>query len=254
MGRTLVWSLCLGAFVAAGGIFAVSRSAAFEPSNPALKLSVEGRTDALKLATDTQPGAPAQRAFPKAFAGGYQLAPSITTPAPTALADVQPEPFLTPADADARGRDVQVEYTLSAPSTATGLGVDLSVVPRAGLTVGPEGSQVRSVGGEVRLGKRLEGLVSRFDGSQATLDRPSWYFFAATDGTALTWTPEAMAAGARRGIHYQDDRIVVGKAQVGLTLEARRVQASIGFTNREVSNGKESVDENFVGASFAMRR
>ena len=43
-------------------------------------------------------------------------------------------------------------------------------------------------------------------------------------------------------------------AQIGVSMEANGMQASLGFTNREITNGKETVDENFVGATFTMRR
>ena len=128
------------------------------------------------------------------------------------------------------------------------------MAPRAGVSIGPEGGEVRSLGGEVRFGQRLENLVRSFDSKGATWDRPSWYFFAATDGSALTWTPEALAGAARRGVRLQEERVVVGDAQIGVSVEARGLQASFGFTNREITNGKETVDENFVGASLTMRR
>lgn len=143
---------------------------------------------------------------------------------------------------------------ITASARATGLNLDVAVAPRAGFSIGPEGGEVRSVGGEVRLGQRLENMVRAFDSRGATWDRPSWYFFAATDGSALTWTPEAMAAGARRGVHLQEERVVVGDAQIGVSMEARGMQASFGLTNREITNGKETIEENFVGASVTMRR
>lgn len=254
MTRSLVWSLCLGAaIVGSAAAFGLSRSAAFEPTNPALKLAMAGQVDPLAPTAGLAGrfGAASDRPDES-----YRLEPNFRQPVATALLEPHPIPYLDPAGAlqDAGRQDLQVGYALTAPAQATGLAVDLEFAPRAEVSVGPEGSRVKSVGGEVRLGQRLGNVLSKFDGASATLDRPSWYFFAATDGAAVTWTPESMARGARQGLHYQEERIVVGKAQVGLTMEARGMQASVGFTNREVSNGKESVDENFVGASFTMRR
>lgn len=260
MGRALVWSLCFGVAVTASAA-AAGLTPSSEPTNPALRLAVDGRADPLASRTsDTSLFSASGVDSP-----GYSVSSSVREPMRLAP-DVRPEPFLTDSPADAAGlgpdaadqapRTVSLEYTLSAPAHATGFGLDLAVAPRAGVSLSPEGNQLRSVGGEVRLGKRLERMVgvSKFDSAAATWDHPSWYFFAATDGSALTWTPSAMAAGARRGLSYQDDRIVVGDAQIGLSMEAKGVQASVGFTNRSISNGKESVDENFVGASFTMRR
>lgn len=249
MKRSLFWSLLMGTAVVGLGLALLpERSSAFEPKNPALRLAVSGQAD------------PIASAYDEASRGGLSIGPFHFTPevqveAPTALTDLRPDPLTFQADVGPgeERRDVQFEYALSAPARETGFGVDVALAPRAGFSVGPEGGGVRSVGGELRLGKRLKHMVSRYDGSDATFDRPAWYFFAATDGAALTWTPEAMAAGARKGVRYQEDRIVVGKAQVGLTMEAHGMQASVGYTNREVSNGKVSDDESFVGASFTMR-
>lgn len=244
MARTLVWTLCFGvaATAAAAGFGA-------EPTNPALQMALGSQTlPADDFATDNEPGF---------SAGATWRAPSLNI-AP----DPRPDPFAfdtSRAYASHTGIGPQtqhynLEYTISAPARATGLNVDLAVAPRAGVTVGPEGGEVRSFGGEVRLGKRLENMVRSFDSNAATWDRPSWYFFAATDGSALTWTPEAMAAGARRGVRLQEDRVVVGDAQIGVSMEARGMQASFGLTNREITNGKETIEENFVGASITMRR
>lgn len=261
MGRTLVWSLCFGiavtASATAGGL------TPSEPTNPALRLAVDGQVDPLARQDSVQ-----DRMFrysgAEVFEPGFTFSTRFITPMVSLAPDARPDPFesfgqtetglTSPHEFGPAARTINLEYTLSAPARATGLNVDLAVAPRAGVSIGPEGSQIRSVGGEVRLGQRLEGMVGKFDGRQATWDRPSWYFFAATDGSALTWTPEAMAAGARRGVRYQEDRIIVGDAQIGLTVEANGMQASVGFTNREVSNGPETIDENFVGATFAMRR
>lgn len=250
MGRTIVWSLLIGVAVTATAAAAGQTDlVAHEPKNPALRLAVDGQANPFQI--------------PDGFGldtlkSGFREAPARIAPE-SRFEPVEPYGPGSAASGDYHRvgpdeRTINLEYTLSAPARATGLNVDVAIAPRAGLSIGPEGGQVRSVGGEVRLGQRLENLVGRYDGGGATWDRPAWYFFAATDGSALTWTPEAMAAGARRGVRYQEDRVVVGDAQIGVTMEARGVQASVGFTNREITNGRETVDENFVGASVTMRR
>jgi Uncharacterized protein conserved in bacteria (DUF2219) len=257
MGRTIVWSLCFGVAVTAStAAFGLSGMNESQPSNPAVQLALDGRADPL-APEDRSPfgrfGALREDSVTAGFGRApFRLAPQSSqpdTPYDTASALTGDYHGIGP---DAR--TINLEYTLSAPARVTGLNLDVAIAPRAGVSIGPEGGQVRSLGGEVRFGQRLENMVGKFDANTATWDRPSWYFFAATDGSALTWTPEAMAAGARRGIRYQEDRVIVGDAQIGVTMEARGMQASLGFTNREITNGAETVDENFVGASFTMRR
>lgn len=250
MARTLVWSLCFGVAITAS---AAAAGLGGEPTNPALRLAVDGQADPM-----------ADPNFaPSEDGAGFDAAASFRAPSLNIAPEERPDPYQYDTTgaryADTHGigpqtRNINLEYTISAPARATGLNLDVAVAPRAGLSIGPEGGEVRSVGGEVRLGQRLENMVRSFDSKGATWDRPSWYFFAATDGSALTWTPEAMAGAARRGVRLQEERVVVGDAQIGVSMEARGLQASFGFTNREITNGKETIDENFVGASLTMRR
>lgn len=250
MARTLVWSLCFGVAITAS---AAAAGLGGEPTNPALRLAVDGQANPI-----TDP------AFANGDDADFSFGANFREPSLRIAPDLRPDPYEYDVAGAAQyagahgigpqSRTINLEYTLSAPARATGLNLDVAVAPRAGFSIGPEGGEVRSVGGEVRLGQRLENMVRAFDARGATWDRPSWYFFAATDGSALTWTPEAMQAGARRGVHLQEERVVVGDAQIGVSMEARGVQASFGFTNREITNGKETIDENFVGASVTMRR
>ncbi|MDX2234782.1 MAG: hypothetical protein NW200_09810 [Hyphomonadaceae bacterium] len=257
MGRIIVWSLCFGVAVTASSAASGLTDGEHHPTNPALRLAVEGQAD--PFGKDPTPSLRAMTvaAQPDGYSASFRRAPVRL--APERLEPVAAFSSETAFTGDyhrvgPEARTFNLEYTISAPASVTGLNLDLAIAPRAGVALGPEGGQVRSVGGEVRLGRRLENMVGKFDSNTATWDRPSWYFFAATDGSALTWTPEAMAAGAARGLNYQEDRIIVGDAQIGISMEANGMQASLGFTNREISNGQESVDENFIGASFAMRR
>jgi hypothetical protein len=232
----------------------ITGSSFAEPTNPALRMAIEGQVDPLASASDL--GAPeSDTPFSLSTMSQTFKTFSLTSrDAPIRLnPEVRPDPFADPINDEAGAQTFNLEYALSAPARQTGLDLDLSIAPRAGFAIGPEGGQLRSVGGEVRLGKRLENLFGEFT-SNATWDRPAWYFFAATDGSALTWTPEAMAGAARRGLSYQEDRVIVGDAQIGISVEARGMQASFSVINREVSNGPETREENFVGASITMRR
>jgi hypothetical protein len=145
-------------------------------------------------------------------------------------------------------RNLDLELALGG---RTGSGLELEVAPRAGLTVGPDGRTGAGAGAEVRIGKGLRSVVA--------LDRPnrddagSWYLFAATDGSAITWRPNGEDTGLR-GLRLQEERIVVGDVQIGVSSEFNGMQASLSFVNREISNGKESTDQNFVGATLTWRR
>lgn len=254
MARTIVWSLWMGVVATTGAVaMGLTGSSFAEPTNPALRMALEGQADPLAAASDL--GADASSPF--ALSSDVETDQSfyvIGRDAPIRLnPDLRPNPFQDPLNDAAETKTYSLEYALSAPARQTGLNLDVAIAPRAGFAIGPEGSQLKSVGGEVRLGQRLENMVGEFQ-SSPTWDRPAWYFFAATDGSALTWTPEVMAGAARRGISYQEDRVIVGDAQIGISVEARGMQASFSVMNRNVSNGWESKDENYVGASITMRR
>jgi hypothetical protein len=216
-------------------------------------MALDGQADPLARPDNSTP---TDAKSPYALSGStVPEAPFVTSrEAPARLSpDVMPDPFADPLNDAAGSKTVNLEYAVSAPARHTGLDLDVAIAPRAGFAIGPEGGRLKSVGGEVRLGQRLENLVGEFQNT-ATWDRPAWYFFAATDGSALTWTPEMLAGAARRGLSYQEDRVVVGDHQVGISVEASGMQASFSVINRTVSNGPESRDENFVGASITMRR
>lgn len=144
----------------------------------------------------------------------------------------------------------RVEFAITAPSRVTGLGVDLGVAPRASFAVDEDGRLARAgAGAEVRIGQGLEGLVDRWE--PPTWDAPAWYFFAASDGQALAWSPERAAnvPGARGdGLRWQD-RVEVGDFQAGVSLEAGGLQASLSYVQRDVSSPYGSTDDNFAGVT-----
>ena len=108
-------------------------------------------------------------------------------------------------------------------------------------------------GAEVRFGQGLADMVgaSAFDPNKS-----AWYFFAASDGQALTWAP-----GTLEGLAYQQKRITVGDLQAGFSYERHGVQTSFSYLQREVSNStrgagaqSRSETESFVGATITVRR
>lgn len=255
MARSIACSLWMGAFVVTGSVAIGATGSSFaEPTNPALRMALEGQADPLAAAPDLGATTGLGALDLTTTSAPLDALSVISRDTPARLnPETRPDPFADPISDQAQSQTFNLEYAISAPSRQTGLDLDLAIAPRAGFALGPEGGQLRSLGGEVRLGRRLENMVGEFTGG-ASWDRPAWYFFAATDGSALTWTPEAMAGAARRGVSYQEDRIMIGDAQIGVSMEARGVQASFSVMNRTVSNAWESKDENYIGASITMRR
>jgi len=141
---------------------------------------------------------------------------------------------------------VEGEVALAAATSPGGL--DVGFAQRTSLESSASGERVAR-GAEVRIGRRLRGVVAEFE--QPTWDRPSWYFFAASDGQALTWTP-ATANGAR-DVRLQD-RVTIGDMQAGITIQASGLQASLTYLEREVSNAQRTDKQSFAGLAITLRR
>ena len=132
-------------------------------------------------------------------------------------------------------------------ATASAVGLDIGFAQRASLQSDAFGERTTR-GAEVRIGRRLRGLVTEFE--QPTWDRPAWYFFAASDGQALTWTPNSASS---RPLRVQD-RVTIGDIQAGLSIQASGLQASLTYLQREVSNAQRSDIQHFAGISLTLRR
>jgi hypothetical protein len=250
--RTVISTLCLSLLAGAG----IAATAVFHPSfaqpmNEALRLAINGAADPMA------PGAPIKAStwsaepVTSSFAWREGPAPRL---APDFLIDVAPYTRQIESSFDERDPDtMRVEFTFSAPARETGLGLDVSVAPRATFEARSNGGRLRSSGAEVRLGRGLAGLVDTFE--TPTWDNPAWYFFAATDGQAVTWTPDmAPAPVGADGLRFQEDRVTVGDLQAGVSIEANGMQASLSYVQREVSNGRWNANEDFVGATVTWRR
>ncbi|MBL8548675.1 MAG: hypothetical protein JNJ73_01725 [Hyphomonadaceae bacterium] len=148
------------------------------------------------------------------------------------------------------------EATLTVPTPVNGLDVSLS--HRTALTVDRAGDiGGTSSGAEVRVGRNLARLVRPWNVSAS--EQSSWYIFLASDGQALTWTPESAALVGQRGLRLQD-RVTIGDTQVGIGYDFGMMQASLGYTQREITydraRGLDGIDqrEDFVGVMFSIRR
>lgn len=145
--------------------------------------------------------------------------------------------------------NISGELTLSAPASATGLGLDMTFAPRASVR-NEGGLQSRRVGAEFRLG---EGLDERGRESSAQ----SWYFFAAQDGEALCWDVGDAGWSPMADVRLRD-QVTVGDLQAGLSINRMGGQFSVSYIRREVSYADRSVaraseTEDFAGISFTLR-
>lgn len=227
-----------------------------EPENPAIRLALRGASD--PLAPDHGP--PSSKAL-SSFTGltrTQQPAFNVFALQATPMARIAPDfgleqpnqPIAPLYEADQQ--DLNIEFTLSAPARVTGLNVDVALAPRAAFEINGDGQRLRGAGAELRLGRGLEALVRPFQ--SPSWDNPTWYFFAAADGSALTWRPENTSNVLERGLRLQEERVVVGDVQAGVSMEANGMQASLSLVKRDVTNGVITEDESFVGATLTWRR
>ncbi|WP_417482360.1 lipid A-modifier LpxR family protein [Maricaulis sp.] len=117
----------------------------------------------------------------------------------------------------ARETVVAVNYERAFVSRGEGDELDVSLTPRAGVSVGPDGSAA-GAGAEVRIGRYLAD------------DYPSWYVFAGADRRALMYDP-AQGMDFNRAV-YMTDREVIGDAQAGVAVRVGEVDLSLAYVQR----------------------
>ncbi|MFN3314363.1 MAG: hypothetical protein ACK46Q_12980 [Hyphomonas sp.] len=148
-------------------------------------------------------------------------------------------------------RDMSLGLSIDAPSDRTGLGFDVSVVPR--YAVRDEGDlSTQRLGGEVRFGQSL-GLV----GEGGTPE--GWYFFVGADGEALVWdNSRSMPSLGDLFDMQMTDQVTVGDLQAGFSIQRGPGQLSLSYIRREVKfddrNRSLKDSEDFAGITFTMRR
>jgi hypothetical protein len=126
-----------------------------------------------------------------------------------------------------RGDLWSAEVSFAASGERTGLGLDLSITPRAQIVRDQAGASTARTGAEVRLGTNL---VDR-DLRGKSAPQPSWYFFIGADNEALVWNvadKQAMNGLALR------DQATVGDLQAGIAWSAGKGQMSFGLVEREL--------------------
>ncbi len=150
---------------------------------------------------------------------------------------------------ESRAPNMEVQF-----ATSTRFNVDVGVAHRQ-TSVQTAGQLMEGRGAEVRLGQNLDRLAPEFEAPDPS--RAAWYFFAATDGRALTWTPNSDPSDPNRNLRVQD-RAEIGDVQAGLTMQKKGVQASLAVVQRtvktQVGPWKKSADESFAGLTLTWKR
>jgi hypothetical protein len=144
------------------------------------------------------------------------------------------------------------EISFGAAAEKTGLGLDLSFVPRAQLQQDRAGNSVARTGAEVRVGENLVDRDLRGTGVSA----PSWYFFVGADNEALVWNvadKKALDGATLR------DQATVGDLQAGVAFSTGEgAQMSFGLVERKLEfndiAGDQDVNmrERFAAFSYTL--
>ena len=115
------------------------------------------------------------------------------------------------------GERWSAELSFGASAESTGLGLDLSFVPRAQIQQDRAGNNVARTGAEVRFGTNLVDRDLRGVSAAA----PSWYFFVGADNEALIWN-----VGDRKALDGASlrDQATVGDLRVRPRRQATRSQ------------------------------
>jgi hypothetical protein len=128
-----------------------------------------------------------------------------------------------------RGDMWTAELSFSAAGEQTGLGLDMSITPRAQIQNDRAGASVARTGAEFRLGSNLSDRDQRGTSAPA----PSWYFFIGADNEALVFN---MAdRNAMDGLALRD-QATVGDKQAGIAwTTSKGAQMSLGVIERKLS-------------------
>lgn len=129
---------------------------------------------------------------------------------------------------------VAVNYERSFDSLGDAEHLDISITPRAAVSVSDEGTAA-GAGAEVRVGRHLGPTLS---------DEPRWYMFAGADRRALLFNPTE-GADFERAMAFTR-REVVGDAQAGIAVRfGESADISLAYVRREYqhSAGTEAFDE-----------
>jgi hypothetical protein len=152
-----------------------------------------------------------------------------------------------------QGDNWSAELSFGASAESTGLGLDLSITPRAQIQRNHGGSNVSRTGAEVRLGPNL---VDR-DQHGSDAPAPDWYFFVGADNEALAWN--LADKKAMNGVTLRD-QATVGDLQAGVAWSLDKGgQMSLGVVERELKFNDIAGDndvkrkDHFAAFSYTLR-
>lgn len=222
-------------FEAAAPAEPAAYAATVSPSNPALALALQQNS------TYSAPLAPSARLVGQAFGLKGLSFDAVDTPMRMDAADsLNGESEFEPAPQS-------LEFSLSAPAGFLDVGV-------AHRTISTEsfGTSISGQGAEVRIG---QGLALR-QASGDSAKRQGWYLFAASDGQALTWTPNNDPRAPDRNLRLQNSA-EIGDIQAGLAVQHGDLQTSLSLVKRTVKNWigpfKTSADDSFAGVTVSFK-
>ena len=149
-----------------------------------------------------------------------------------------------------RGDLWSAEVSFGASAERTGLGLDLSITPRAQIQRNQAGSNVARTGAEVRVGPNLVDRDLRGTSIQA----PSWYFFVGADNEALVWNVADRQAMDGLTLH---DQATVGDLQAGIAWSTGKgSQMSFGLVERKLEfndpTGQNDIHRRDRFAAFSL--
>ena len=128
-----------------------------------------------------------------------------------------------------RGDMWSAEMSFSAAGEKTGLGMDVSITPRAQIQRDRAGMGIARTGAEFRVGPRLDDRDQRGTSAPA----PSWYFFIGADNEALIYNMADRKA--MDGLTLRD-QATVGDKQAGVAwTTSKGAQMSLGVIERKLS-------------------
>ena len=147
-------------------------------------------------------------------------------------------------------KNFSAAFNLGATREETGLAFDVGLVPS--VRYSEEGElRSQSFGAELRFGRDFDQR-----GTSAVAD--SWYVFAGTEGEALVWEAGEYGVSNFTGSMALRDQVTVGDLQAGVSLQRGPGQFSLSYIRREVEwgdrNGSFSMNEDFAGVSFTLKR
>ncbi|MEE9347552.1 MAG: hypothetical protein V3U82_05105 [Robiginitomaculum sp.] len=138
----------------------------------------------------------------------------------------------------------QLGLVYSHDFTAKSDGLDLTLVPRAGLSFDDDSSSAL-VGALVRIGDDLQ--------SSTDINPNTWYFFAGAEAQALTYTPNRLNKSLDAGRFGFHNQVIVGDAQAGVAYRLGDTDLSLTYLRREARAQNYKFEEDAAALSFTWR-